>query len=61
MNRLQANFNDTETAANFLSNYFSSGDEYLGSCFKCPCRAFCKADPERYCEEVIAEWLEGEA
>lgn len=59
MNRLQANFQDVEAAANFLSLYFSQPDYKGMTCAKCPCRALCTADS--YCEEIIAGWLEGEA
>lgn len=58
MNRMEAYFGDVETAANFLSLYFSTADYEGKTCFKCPCRAICRAKKGRYCEEVIAEWLE---
>lgn len=61
MNRLKAYFSDVETAANFLSCFFSASDEYLGTCFRCPCKAVCKGKQYPDCEELIAEWLEGEA
>lgn len=60
MNRLEAYFSDAETAANFLSLYFGSADYTGRSCANCPCKAVCRSKDE-YCEEVIAEWLEGEA
>lgn len=62
MNRMEAYFGDVETAANFLSLYFGQSDYSGKSCAKCPCRAVCSANSvDMYCEDVIAEWLEGEA
>ena len=61
MNRLKAYFSDVDIAANLLSCFFSASDEYLGACFRCPCKAACKSKSDSYCEDVIAEWLEGEA
>lgn len=59
MNRMEAYLGDVETAANFLSLYFGQSDYSGKSCAKCPCKVVCK--PDMYCEDVIAEWLEGEA
>lgn len=56
---MEAYFGDVETTANFLSLYFGQSDYSGKSCAKCPCKAVCK--PDMYCEDVIAEWLEGES
>ncbi len=61
MNRLKAYFSDVETAANFLSLFFSTADYKGMACAKCPCRAVCDVKLDTCCEDIIAEWLEGEA
>lgn len=61
MNRLKHYFSDIEEAANFLSLYFSTADYEGKACVKCPCKAVCRANGDTCCEDIIAEWLEGEA
>lgn len=61
MDNFHKNFADYEKAANFLSGFFSIPDYWGNSCFRCPCSHRCKMNEDKYCEDVIEEWLREES